>query len=98
MIEFGFVLGQMNDVRHGTREAARLSASNAGSAPAMRAVVCGAMDLSGGQTVSFTDSAGGAVGDEVVLTVSVPVQSITGVGFITTLLPPSLSTTARARL
>ena len=97
-IEFGFVLGQMNDVRHGTREAARLAASNAGSAATMRGIVCSAMDLTSGQTVTFADSAGGAIGEEVVLTVSVPVQSITGAGIISSLLPSSLSSTARARL
>lgn len=98
IVEFGFVLGQMNDVRHGTREGARLAASNAASATTMRGLVCSAMDQSSGQTVAFTDPAGGAVGDEAVITVSVPVQSVTGAGLITIFLPSSLSSTARARL
>jgi Flp pilus assembly protein TadG len=98
IVEFGFVLGQMNDVRYGAREGARLAASNAASAPTMRGLVCSAMDQSSGQTVTFTDSAGGAVGDEVVITVSTPVQSVTGAALISSLLPSSLSSTARARL
>ena len=98
IVEFGFVLGQMNDVRYGAREGARLAASNAASAATMRGLVCNAMDQSSGQTVAFTDSAGGAVGDEAVITVSVPVQSVTGAGLINSLLPTTLSSTARARL
>jgi Flp pilus assembly protein TadG len=98
IVEFGFVLGQMNDVRYGAREGARLAASNAASASTMRGLVCSAMDQSSGQTVTFTDSAGGAVGEEAVITVSTPVQSVTGAALISSLLPSSLSSTARARL
>ena len=98
VIEFGWVLGQMNDIRYGAREAARLSAIDSGSASAMRTLVCNSMDLTSGQTVSFTDGATGSVGEEAVVTVSMPVQSITGAGLITALLPSSLSSTARTRL
>jgi hypothetical protein len=56
------------------------------------------MDLAGGQTVSFTDGATGDIGDEAVITVSVPVQSITGTGLISGFLPSTLSSTAKTRL
>lgn len=98
IVEFAFLLGQMNDVRYGAREAARLAASNAAPAPAMRGLVCSAMDLAGGQTVTFTDGATGDIGEEAVITVSVPVQSITGTGLISGFLPSTLSSTARTRL
>jgi hypothetical protein len=98
IVEFGWVLGQMNDIRHGAREAARLAAVDTGSATLMRSLVCSSMDLGSGQTVTFTDSANGAVGEEAVVTVSLPVQSLTGASLITSLLPSSLTSTVRARL
>jgi Flp pilus assembly protein TadG len=98
IIEFGWALGQMNDVRHGAREAARLAAVNAGSAATMRGQVCASMDLSSGQTVAFTDSASGDIGTEATVTVSAPVQSLSGAGIITVFLPPTLSSTVQARL
>ena len=98
IIEFAFLLGQMSDVRYGAREAARLAASNAAPAATMRSLVCSAMDLPGGQTVTFTDGASGDIGEEAVITVSVPVQSITGTGLLSGFLPSTLSSTARTRL
>lgn len=98
IVEFGWALGQMNDIRHGAREAARLAAVDTGSATLMRTLVCSSMDLGSGQTVTFTDSANGAAGEEAVVTVSLPVQSLTGASLITSLLPSSLTSTVRTRL
>lgn len=98
IVEFGWALGQMNDIRHGAREAARLAAVDTGSATSMRTLVCSSMDLGSGQTVTFTDSATGAAGEEAVVTVSLPVQSLTGAGLIASLLPSSLTSTVRTRL
>jgi Flp pilus assembly protein TadG len=96
MIEFGWLLGNNLDVRHGAREAARLAAVDAGSVVAMGDLVCASMDFSSGQTVTFVDSAGGLIGDEVTVTVTLPYTPITG--FINAFLPATLDTSVRTRL
>jgi Flp pilus assembly protein TadG len=94
IIEFGFILGQFNEVRHGAHEGARLAAVN-DSDPHGRA--CDAMGLGSDASVTFT-SGSYQIGDQASVTVTKSVQSLSGVGFITALLPNNLSTTADFRI
>lgn len=47
IIEFGWKLGQLNDVRHAVREGARFAAVNGGTNDEIDSVVCDALDLVG---------------------------------------------------
>ena len=62
IIDFGWILSTQQDVRHGAREAARVAAVNTGSRAAMATLVCGAMNVSSGSTVTF-NKGGGAIGN-----------------------------------
>jgi Flp pilus assembly protein TadG len=96
IIEFGWLMSQQNDVRHGAREAARLAAVDAGSVATMGASTCDAMDLISGATITFTDGAG--VGTQAQVEVSAPVNDLTGFPGITTFLPANLESTVRISL
>jgi Flp pilus assembly protein TadG len=100
IIEFGWLFGQYNDVRHGAREGARFAAVNAGDNNAIRDSVCSAMEgLTAGMTsitVSFTDAAVvGAQGD---IAVTAQLSSLSGVPLITSFLPSQLSSAVAFRL
>ena len=97
-IEFGWLMGQNNDVRHGAREAARLATVDAGSVSAMGATACDAMDLASGPTVTFTDSATGRNGSQGTVRVAMPVVSITNFPVITGMLPANLTSEVKFRL
>lgn len=77
IIDFGWILSQNQDVRHGAREAARLAAVDAGSVVAMTSLVCDAMNVSSGATVTF-DRGSGAVGATGQVTIQAPVTTLTG--------------------
>jgi Flp pilus assembly protein TadG len=77
IIDFGWILSQQQDVRHGAREAARLAAVNAGSVPTMTVLVCDAMNVSSGATVDF-DPGASTVGATASVTLVSPVSSLTG--------------------
>ena len=103
IIDFGWLLANSNDIRHGAREAARQAAVNAGSVAAMGADACDAMDLANGTiTIDFaqSDNTGNAatneVGDTGSVTVTLTFDSLTN--FLDPLLPPTISTTAEVRL
>jgi hypothetical protein len=98
IIEFGYTMGQLNDVRHGNREAARLAAVNDGSVGVMGAKACAAMSISRGGTFTFTDSPGGLTGEEATVVISAPRISITGLPFVSAFLPATLSDTVKIRL
>jgi Flp pilus assembly protein TadG len=98
IIDFGWAMGNYNDVRHGAREAARLAAVNAGDGPTMVTMTCNAMDMASGATVTFTDGATGAVGEQAVVSVTAPLSSISGLNLISVFLPPDLTSTVRIRL
>lgn len=98
IIDFGWAMGNYNDVRHGAREAARLAAVNAGDGMTMAAMTCNAMDMARGATVTFTDGATGAVGEQAVVSVTAPLSSISGLNMISVFLPADLSSTVRIRL
>ena len=98
IIDFGWAMGNYNDVRHGAREAARLAAVNAGNATVMGDMACDSMDMAAGATVTFTDSAAGAVGEQAVVSVTTPLDSISGLNLTAVFLPPTLTSTVRIRL
>lgn len=98
IIDFGWAMGSYNDVRHGAREAARLAAVNAGDDTTMRTMVCDAMDMANGATITFTDSATGAVGEQAEVSITAPLSSISGLNLISVFLPPDLTSTVRIRL
>lgn len=97
IIEFGYTMGQLNDVRHGTREAARLAAVNAGSVGAMATTACNSMSISGG-VFSFTDAAGGTTGNEATVNLTATRISLTGLPFVSSFLPANLTDTVTIRL
>ena len=89
IIEFGWLMSQNNDVRHGAREAARLAAINSSSVAGMGADVCDAMDITTPATVTFTDNPG--LGNTGTASVQATVTSLTGFPGITIMLPGSLT-------
>lgn len=98
IIDFGWAMGSYNDVRHGAREAARLAAVNAGDETTMGTMVCDSMDMATGATITFTDSATGAVGEQAVVSVTAPLSAISGLNLTAVFLPPDLTSTVRIRL
>lgn len=96
IVEFGWLLANDLDVRHGAREAARLAAVDAGDTDTMGDITCASMDFSGGQTVTFTDSASGDIGTEASVDVSLPYTSLTR--FFGAIIPATLDTTVTIRL
>ena len=81
-IEASWAFAQANDVRHGTREGARLAAVDHGDVATIGAEVCSRMDLADGAiTVTLTpaladDGSRGSTGQ---ITVSMPYKGLTGV-------------------
>ncbi|MGQ0848910.1 MAG: TadE/TadG family type IV pilus assembly protein [Actinomycetota bacterium] len=100
IIEFGWLFGQYNDVRHGAREGARFAAVDAGDTNAVRDSICTAMEgLSAGMSsivIDLTDSA--TVGTQSTVTVTATITSLSGLPLITTFLPSQLSSTVTFRL
>lgn len=96
IVELGFVIAQNNEIRHGAHEAARLAAvddANLGD-NACAAVVGLGSDV----TIDFNHTGGTSIGETAEVTVSVPVNSLSGVNLIEAFLPNDLSTTADFRL
>lgn len=98
IIEFGWLFSQNNDVRHGAREGARAAAVNLGDNATIRAAACDSMDLTSAVTVEFTAPASGDAGDYGTVQVVASPDSLSGLGFIETFLPDSLSSTIDFRL
>ncbi len=84
VIEFGWLLSNVQDVRHGAREGARLAAVNADDSTEMARTTCRSMDfaIAGANQarVEFQDAPGdGTYGSEATVIVEVPVYtSLTG--------------------
>lgn len=100
IIDFGWILSQNQDVRHGAREAARLAAVDAGSVAAMTTLVCDAMNVSSGATVTF-DRGSGTVGATGGINIDAPVTTLTGFAslpFVGALYPTTFSDTLTFRL
>lgn len=98
IIEFGYLFGEFNDVRHGAREGARIAAVNAGDNGFLHTTTCDAMDLTTNITVQFTDGASGAIGDVGTVTVQATPGSLSGLNLIEIFLPNTLTTTVDFRL
>jgi Flp pilus assembly protein TadG len=98
IIEFGYFLGEFNDVRHGAREGARLAAVNAGDDAFLLDGTCDAMDLTSNVTVQLTDGGTGSIGDTGTIQVVATPNSLSGAGFIEIFLPNSLQSTVEFRL
>lgn len=98
VIEFGYLLGEFNDVRHGAREAARLAAVNAGDNTYLHTQACDAMDLTSNVSITFTDGATGSIGDTGTVAVTSNPGSLSGLGLIEIFLPDELDSTVEFRL
>ncbi len=82
-IDFGWAFGQHLDVRHGAREGARLAAVNytTGGGDQTAAIVteiCGRMDANATVSVALTQPDGPSTGGRLVVTVSRPIETLTG--------------------
>lgn len=100
IIDFGWILSQNQDVRHGAREAARLAAVDADSIAAMTTLVCDAMNISTGATVTF-DPGAGSVGATGAVSVVAPVTTLTGFSslpFVGALYPTTFTESLTFRL
>lgn len=104
IIEFGYVFGQYNEIRHSVREGARIAAvSNVDldqdgdadfDADDIESYVCDALTLTNGtKTVTLTQ-VGTDLGDVATVNVSVAAASLTGAPFITSFLPAAIDNTA----
>jgi Flp pilus assembly protein TadG len=98
IIEFGYFIGEFNDVRHGAREAARAAAVNAGDNTFLHDLTCDSMDLTSNVTVQLTDSTNGAIGDTATVFVTSTPSSLSGLGLIEVFLPDNLQSTVEFRL
>ena len=98
IIEFGWVFGQYNDVRHGAREGARLGAVNAGDNTALLNDTCDSMDLTSPASVEFVDGSGGSTGSTGSITVVATPASLSGLGLIEVFLPATLESEIEFRL
>jgi len=98
VIEFGYLFGEFNDVRHGAREGARAAAVNAGNNAFLHDLTCDAMDLTTNVTVRFTDGSPGNLGDTAAVQVVASPQSLSGLALIEAFLPNSLESTVEFRL
>ena len=95
IVEFGFLLGQFNEVRHGAHEGARLAAVDDS---ALGTNTCNSMNLVGVVNVDFTNDGGGMPGDQASVTVTATLSSLSGLGFIEVFLPLELTTKADFKL
>ncbi len=108
IIEFGWLFGLSNDVRHGAREGARHAAVDGGSNGAIHAYVCDAMEPLGGpgfdqlrmelEQLNTNGISGIQIGDTGRLRVEADVSSLTGLGFIEALMPAALGSTIEFRI
>lgn len=107
IIEFGYVFGQYNEVRHSAREGARYAAvgnpdrNSDGTIDKddVIDVVCDTLNL-GGATVEIvtTISGTGAIGDEATLSVTLDIESLSGAPIISSFVPSDLTNVATFRL
>jgi Flp pilus assembly protein TadG len=113
IIEFGFVLAQMNEIRHGAREGARYAAvsrpdydvdGTAGDNADVLAATCDSVVLPGVTTtvaLSFVDSDGAPGANRLeygTVTVVADTESLSGFPLISAILPDTLTNEARFRL
>lgn len=101
IIEFGWLFGQFNDVRHAAREGARYAAVDGGSAADIAQRVC---DTTEGFAAGFDSidvvlvDGGGERGDMASITVTADIGSLTNVPLISVFTPDSLTSDVDFRL
>lgn len=81
IIEAGWAFNQQVEVRHGTREAARLVAVDYGTDAEVTAEVCERMHFSGqeaGTGITVSTPSGTSVGDPAAVVIAAPYKSLTG--------------------
>jgi Flp pilus assembly protein TadG len=101
IIEFGWLFGQYNDIRHAAREGARFAAVDAASAADIAQRVCDTTEGFGAGMdaidVVVTDG-GGEKGDMASIVVTGHIGSLTNVPIITVFTPDALSSDVVFRL
>lgn len=95
IVEFGFLLGQFNEVRHGAHEGARLAAVDDDD---LVNNTCNGVGLSSDVDVTFVDGASGSIGEQGSVTIDAQVNSLSGLGMIEAFLPNVLTTSADFKL
>lgn len=105
IVEFGWLFGQNNSVRHAAGEATRAASVNGGStitSSQIAQIACNDLLGSGGITslqVSVVSTpAAGDIGDAGTVTITVGVQSLSNAPIISSFMPASLSEMATFRL
>jgi Flp pilus assembly protein TadG len=108
IIEFGYLFGEYNEVRHAAREGARFAAvSNVAldmdadtdiDETDVILAICGAIDLTGATIDIALDRSGDAIGDEATVGITANVNSLSGAPIISGFLPDSLANEAVFRL
>ncbi len=105
IVEFGWIFGQFNAVRHAAREGGRFAAVDGGGNAAICAVVDAAVEgQSAGMTlleVRLDDGSGalaGKIGSDATVEVRATLQGLSGAPFITNFLPSTLVSEATFRL
>lgn len=94
IVEFGWMFGKFNEIRHGAHEGARLAAVDDG---AVLGNTCAAMNLGGTVNVDF-EQTGDTVGSQGSVEVEWTVESLSGLTLIEAFLPSTLSTKADFKL
>ena len=96
IVEFGFLLGERNELKHGAHQGARLAAVDESN---LLARTCGSINLhpTSNVTVTFT-RAGSEPGDTGSVELSANVSSLSGLGLIEVFLPSTMTTDADFKL
>lgn len=107
IIEFGFVLAQMNEVRHGAREGARYAAvsrpdldgnATEGDNADVRTAVCDSINLPGTASITVELSGGPNRYDYGTIRVVADTESLSNAPIISGMLPDTIANEARFRL
>jgi Flp pilus assembly protein TadG len=104
IVEFGFVFGQYNEVRHAALEGSRVAAvSNANldqdsdgdfDATDIELRTCSVLNLGSGTATVQLTQAGSAIGDTATITITRATPSLSGAPLVSSLVPASISYTA----
>ncbi len=107
IVEFGWLFGQYNAVRHGAREAGRYAAVDGGAdSPIVtnniRTTACDAIEGQGAGIselrVGVAFSGSGKIGDDLVVNVEADVDGLTNLPLISSFLPATLQSNATFRI
>jgi Flp pilus assembly protein TadG len=101
IVEFGFVFGEYNELRHAVREGARFAAVNGDGAideDDVRQTICDAMGLGSPNVEIILTQAGTAIGDVATVQVILDTESLSNAPIISLFVPDQLDNTATFRL